>query len=504
MNWKLILFLCIVTFIAYPVLNPLTQTLAHGFSITPWTFFDSKLVFENFPMIIVDQQAPIKYTPLIEVNPTREKLVPTLKSFVGYFFGTPLNNNFQVWLGIFLSGLAIYFFAKEVLKSEKSAWLSVLLFVLFGFFTFEGLTGHANTVDAWAFILPLIILEKKYSRKKSFFFLTISIFLLLNSELQMAYHGLLIITLYTFLFKREKLKELFPAVLLTLILSTSFINYYMTNELERDFNKIHFLGWTKLLPGGQFSLWIWLIPLIILVLKDRKMILFTILGAIYILLAVNPVFYKFFYDFFPFSEGFRTPYRIIVFAGFFLSITFAKALDNIDKRILFLIIPLLLLDHFAGLSKQYYVMEYQVPTELSFLKGYNTLHYPLRNEWANWSKMTVKDVYYEPFYYYFIMIHNSPVFFDYIQEFPGPVFSEKIDELNTFFEQPSENTLKKVCDYGINATLCIECPDNVVNFLNNNSKLIFFEPRTHLFTLNGEEVFLKKVYFYELDCSLAD
>ncbi|MBR9678282.1 MAG: hypothetical protein GOU97_03265 [Nanoarchaeota archaeon] len=500
MNWKLITFLCILTFLSYPVLNPLSQTLAHGFSVTPWTFFDSKIVFENFPMIIVDQQAPTKYTPLIETNPTRSKMIPTLKSFIGYFFGTPLNNNVQIWIGIFLSGLAIYFFAKEVLKSEKSAWLSILLFVLFGFFTFEGMTGHTNTVDAWAFILPLIILEKNYSKKKSFFFLTVSLFLLLNSELQMAYHGIIITTLYALFFRKEKLKQYFPALFLAFIFSTPFINFYLTNELGRDFSKIHFLGAEKLLPGEQFSLWFWLTPLLLLVLKDRKTALFTILGIVYILLAINPLFYKSFYDFFPFSEGFRTPYRIIVFAGFFLSVTYAKALDNIDKRILCLIIPLLLLDHFAGLSKQYYVMEYQVPTELSFLKGYNTLHYPLRNEWANWSKMTVKDVYYEPFYYYFITLHENPVIFDYIQEFPGPVFSEKIDELQSFFESPSEENLQKICDYGIDAILCIECPKETADFLDNNAIRIFSKPEMHLFTLNNEKVFLKNVYFHELTC----
>jgi len=302
-------------------------------------------------------------------------------------------------------------------------------------------------------------------------------------------------------FKKEKVKEYLPALLLAFVFSTPFLNFYLTNGLERDFSKIHFLGVNKLLPGGQFSLWFWLIPIIFFAKKDKKTAFFLFFGIIYVLLATNPVFYKLFYDFFPFSEGFRTPYRIIVFAGFFFSIIYAKGLENMDNKILLVVTIFLLVDHFAGLSKQYYVMEYQIPEGIRDLKDYTILHYPLKNDWANWSKMTVKDVYYEPVYYYFVTLHNNPVVFDYIQEFPSLAFSEKIDELNSFFEHPSEKNLRIVCDYGINATMCIECPDNVVNFLNNNAKLVFFEPRMHLFTLNEEKVFLEKVYFYELNCS---
>lgn len=264
---------------------------------------------------------------------------------------------------VFLSGVAMFYFAKEFM-GEKSALVSAALFMTSNYFLAEMLNGHMNLLQSFWVILAFLFLERiiKNPHWKNSIFLGLILVGQAYASTQYLLFLVIMLPLYLLLRNYRILadKNFWKYILISLLVFVVLAVPYLLNFVggqPKERNLAENMFFSVGLPGNTFSypllnimyalspfapVYI-LFPLLfaggaILLSREVKkwQLPFLVLILISFFLSLGPIVsfapYSILYSFFPFFSSMRTPSRFFFFVVIFLSLIGGGVVTEIEKK----------------------------------------------------------------------------------------------------------------------------------------------------------------------------
>lgn len=357
-------------------------------------YFGDSILNLYFPIMMTKYYYPDGTNPLIE------NLVPTY-SFLGGSLKILTNLNEVVifnLMNIFflvLSCISLYYLIKEFVKNRIASIAGGIVLLSSEYVLSEMFLGHANTIQIFWIIIVLLFIEKIIKKYKIKYGIILGILLSLTflTTLEYLVYLSIIIPIYIIFrnfksfYNKNFLKSILIAFIVFILTSSWYMKYFIGKNYEKrtvEENRWNSYGVIDVVksvfPLLLFTAFCGLI--ISLKQKLRFIIPFLIIGIFSLIYSFGP-FSKLgplskiapqylLFQYWPYINAFRTPYRMIVFYIIFISISTSVFIKEIYKNkkhlaYLFLIFCIFLV-YFT--RPTYLTSFYKYPTEkINFYKN---------------------------------------------------------------------------------------------------------------------------------------
>ena len=362
-----ILFLIITLFVGFPLFR---EKLLNGHDAVFQLFrcYSTKVALQEkqfIPMINPNMIGGFGYGINIFYGTLTTYLVTLLSIFIKPI---GLSINLVILIIIFLSGLFMYFFIKDISNSKKTGMIAAILYMTNPYLLYDIYVRMAlGEIISFVF-LPLLfygLYNIIYQDKKMWYLLTIGtagLFLSHTvSTLMIAIFALLFVLLnYKAVFKKETIKKLIIALGLAVILSLPTIlplleaklssdymvfdsDYMRTTGIRMEEQALHLF--TKDIPSQIVTGYVILIGIITIYLIKRKGQVSKINNQCLILTIISILLTL---PFIPWSKLpnilsiFQFPWRFLMISSFFLASVIALLYEQIFSKKVLRYIPLIL------------------------------------------------------------------------------------------------------------------------------------------------------------------
>jgi hypothetical protein len=495
MSISLIFLICVITTIPGLTINTFAVPGIDIFSSMPgFEWSDSGTVF--FMVWCFDdnlQNSKDIYTcDYIPLNQNfSENLVGThlllwLPNLFVFSQNTILSINLTFLLASFLAGLFTYLYIRLISKNPFYAFIGAGILCASNYLAFVKIAAHLDHILIFGLPMLMYSVEKYISKNDVKFIglISVSCFILILSELQVAYISFIFVTTYVLFRSRKNLVNFLLGVTFGVLLSLPFqINSILSlaegNFALRQFQEQLFYDIFSVL-FGPYGMGIPLLLMIAFALLSQNKIkyFFSSWFLISLFLSFSSYFYMIPYYLLPLFNYFRGPFRFLLLNVFSLSVMVSLSLSYLDSRFrkyrktIFTVFIFLLV-----YQTQKYDLSFVTFYNPEFLDaeidGLSILEYPVHinfMESLGDNTSFMKTAFYE----YFVTIHRNKLMNSYV-EYGSPEYESLLQLASVLQIEPNEENLVNICDVEVNAIICHNCSSDFIGFLNDSGTVMSYE-----------------------------